>query len=172
MTKRSRSARHNNGQREGMDWHDALRPSFRAQLFGAVRLSEKATSPGIKLTKLRELVGREFGTLTQMFRELEPMVEDGLIYSDNALGDNTYRTNLSIEEYCARTGESLLSFYLHPEADDATRARWARMSVEQSMKSTTKYCIRNEADARCTQCRSWAPKRKRICPVYKGYQDY
>jgi len=27
-----------------------------------------------------------------MFRELEPMVEDGLIYSDNALGDNTYRT--------------------------------------------------------------------------------
>jgi hypothetical protein len=73
----------------------------------------KAGTSGIKLTALRKVWGStsEYGTLTQLFHELEEMVELGHLHRDDVLGDNTYRTNMTAEEYCQQTGEIRLNFY-------------------------------------------------------------
>jgi hypothetical protein len=92
-----------------MNWHPEGRSMFRAFLFRAVL---KAGTSGIKMTALRKVWGStsEYGTLTQLFHELEDMVASGQLYRDDVLGDNTYRTRLTSDQYCQMTGELPLNF--------------------------------------------------------------
>jgi hypothetical protein len=95
---------------DGMNWHQEGRSIFRTVIFRAVLEAEKTSTPGVKLTTLQSLVGRQYGTLTQLYRELEDMVTTGQLYRDDVLGDNTYRTQLTSDHYCQMTGESPLNF--------------------------------------------------------------
>jgi hypothetical protein len=151
---------------EGMNWHPEARLMFRTDIFKAVL---KAGAPGIKLTELHQTDWRKnYGTRTQLFQELKEMVAAGQLHCDDAV-DNTYRTDLTIEAYCLSSGESRLNFL--GVVDDETQVRWLEESIAESKKNVGKYCVRNEQH-RCIQCRGWAPKKKRICPVYRAYQKY
>jgi hypothetical protein len=136
---------------DGMNWHPDGRLMFRTDIFRAVLEAEKTPTPGVKLTALQKLSGRSYGTLTQLFHELEDMVAKGQLYRDDVLANNTYRTKLTIDEYCQMTGESPMNFGL------------------TTQEEIHKFCIRNSED-RCIQCRDYAPK-KRVCPVYRVKQQ-
>ena len=85
---------------------------FRTPIFRAVLEAEKSPTPGVKLSEIRQKVegSSSYGTVTQLFHELDEMVAAGQLYRDDA-ADNTYRTNMTVEEYCQQTGETRLNFY-------------------------------------------------------------
>ncbi len=134
---------------DGMDWHLEGRLIFRGVVFHAVWEAEKTATPGVKLTALQSLVP-VYGTLTQFFLELDDMVAQGQLYRDDA-PDNTYRTQMTSEQYCQMTGDWLGNFGAAPQEE------------------IHEFCIRNSED-RCIQCRDYAPK-KRVCPVYRIKQQ-
>ena len=94
---------------DGMHWQAEGRPIFRTEIFRAML---KAGTPGMKLTTLRKVWGCDsrYGTLTQLFHELEDMVRLGLLRRDDGIGDNIYYANVTSDEYCLKTGDTPLNF--------------------------------------------------------------
>jgi hypothetical protein len=87
---------------DGLNWQEEVRPMFRTMIFRAVLNAPD----GMKLSAIRDLAGEMYGTLTQLFRELDEMVAVGQLSRDEA-SDNTYRASMTAEEYCEATGESI-----------------------------------------------------------------
>ena len=78
----------------------------RSMVFQIVWQSEP---DGIKLTEFRKRFPIPY-TIAQLFKLLEPMITAGHLTRDDTIGDNTYHTVVSPEEYCKATGESFLNF--------------------------------------------------------------